>query len=72
MNPTTSFTLVQAAEANFPTEYGLFRIFGFEGHFGTDGSEAETVEEAAALTMGDVRAEIWARPRRCCAYTPSA
>ena len=36
--------LTQAAEASFPTEYGAFRIFGFEA--GGD--------EAAVLVMGDV------------------
>lgn len=54
MNLPAGFSLVQAAEANFPTEYGVFRIHGFEGHFpGSDGSEV--IEEAAALVMGDVR-----------------
>ncbi len=58
MNSPNSFTLVQAAEANFPTEYGLFRIFGFEGHFESQNGEGEVskvVEEAAVLAMGDVR-----------------
>jgi GTP cyclohydrolase II len=54
MNLPVGFSLAQAAEANFPTEYGVFRIFGFEGHFPRkDGSEV--VEEATALVMGDVR-----------------
>lgn len=44
------FTLSQAAEADFPTEYGLFRIFGFEGRTGL------RVEEAVVLVMGDVHA----------------
>ncbi len=39
----------QAAEANFPTEYGLFRIYGFEGRTG------DRVEEAVVLRMGEVR-----------------
>src|SRR5437868_3382100 len=56
MSPPSGFTLVQAAEANFPSEYGQFRIFGFEGHFpGKDGGP-DVVEEAAALVMGDVKA----------------
>jgi GTP cyclohydrolase II len=42
------FTLSQAAEADFPTEYGLFRIYGFEGRTGS------RVEEAVVLVMGDV------------------
>jgi GTP cyclohydrolase II len=49
-----SFELVQAAEADFPTEYGLFRIFGFEGRTRT--AAGERVEEAAVLKMGDVSA----------------
>jgi GTP cyclohydrolase II len=54
MHPPSGFTLVQAAEADFPTEYGLFRIFGFEGHF-KDANGADVVEEAAVLAMGNVR-----------------
>jgi GTP cyclohydrolase II len=42
------FVLSQAAEADFPTEYGPFRIYGFEGRTGA------RVEEAVVLTMGDV------------------
>jgi GTP cyclohydrolase II len=56
MNSLSRFTLTQAAEANFPTEYGLFRIYGFEGHFREEdaaGGASETVEEAAVLAMGD-------------------
>src|SRR5580704_11342455 len=65
MNSLSGFTLVQAAEANFPTEYGLFRIFGFEGHFPAtrpDGGASEVVEEAAVLTMGDPGVDIPGRP----------
>ena len=47
-----SFTLHQVAEARFPTEYGRFRIFGFEGRFA--GGE---LEEAAAIVMGDISAD---------------
>ena len=58
MNSPTGFTLVQAAEANFPSEYGLFRIFGFEGHFAAAGAgSGEVVEEAAVLAMGDLRSD---------------
>src|SRR5580658_6652691 len=46
-NPT-SFVLTQAAQAHFPTEYGLFRIYGFEGRTGG------RVEEAVVLEMGDI------------------
>src|SRR3954469_12314300 len=35
------------AEAEFPTEFGLFRIYGFEGTFG------DRREEAVVLKMGD-------------------
>jgi GTP cyclohydrolase II len=37
------------ASAEFPTRWGQFRIFGFEGAF------EERKEEAVALVMGDVR-----------------
>jgi GTP cyclohydrolase II len=36
------------AEADFPTQFGLFRIFGFEGVF------ADRVEEAVVLRMGNL------------------
>lgn len=48
LTATTQFRLAQAAEANFPTEYGLFRIYGFEGRIGTE------VEEIVVLRMGDL------------------
>jgi GTP cyclohydrolase II len=38
----------QVASADFPTRWGKFRIFGFQGNFG--GRQ----EEAVALVMGDV------------------
>lgn len=37
------------AEADFPSEFGQFRIHGFEGHF-ADGR----LEECLALVMGDI------------------
>ncbi len=40
--------LHRAAEADFPTEYGQFRIFGFEGRSGG------VVEEAVVICMGDL------------------
>jgi GTP cyclohydrolase II len=43
------FRLTQVAEADFPTEYGQFRIYGFEGRTG------ERVEEAVVLIMGDMK-----------------
>ena len=39
--------VLQVAEANFPTEFGHFRIYGFEGRRG------DTVDEAVVLMMGD-------------------
>ncbi len=50
------FELRQAAQADFPTEYGPFRIFGFEGR--TRLADGTThLEEAVALVMGDVTAD---------------
>jgi GTP cyclohydrolase II len=47
--PTQTITVRQVAEADFPTLFGHFRIFGFEGT--EDGSEPE---EAIAVKMGDI------------------
>jgi GTP cyclohydrolase II len=47
MSKSPSPRLTKVAEADFPTEFGLFRIFGFEAPAG-DGSE-----EAVVLKMGD-------------------
>ncbi len=61
MNSTPGFTLSQAAEANFPTEYGLFRIYGFEGHFPAsdpESGEPDVLEEAVALLMGTPGEEL--------------
>jgi GTP cyclohydrolase II len=41
-------SLKKVAEADFPTQFGLFRIHGFEGS--SDGR----IEEAVALKMGDL------------------
>jgi GTP cyclohydrolase II len=48
MEPPSFVLSSKVAEANFPTEYGLFRIYGFEARAGS------RVEEAVALVMGDV------------------
>ena len=48
MTPAASFRIEKAAEADFPTRFGQFRICGFQGHY------ADRVEEAAVLIMGDV------------------
>ena len=40
--------LTKIAEANFPSRFGRFRIYGFEGMY------AERIEECVVLSMGDV------------------
>ena len=47
MSPT--FQIRKVAEAEFPSRFGDFRIFGFEGL-----SEGAPAEEAVALKMGDL------------------
>ncbi len=51
MHTTAAFRLVKAAEAAFPSEYGSFRIFGFEGFTG------DVMDEAVALKLGDLTAK---------------
>jgi GTP cyclohydrolase II len=46
--PSSVLQLIQVAEADFPSRFGQFRIFGFEGHYPSG------VEEAVVLRMGDV------------------
>jgi GTP cyclohydrolase II len=46
MDNLPALRLLKVAEADFPTQYGHFRIFGFEGHF------ENAKEEALALRMG--------------------
>jgi GTP cyclohydrolase II len=46
-----TFKLRKVAEANFPTRFGQFRIYGFEGRTG------DAVEEAVVLKMGDIAGE---------------
>ena len=48
MSKPPALRLQKVAEAEFPTEFGVFRIFGFEGDLGG------RVEEAVALRMGDL------------------
>ena len=48
MASTTAFQLIQAAEADFPSRFGHFRIFGFEGKYPSG------TEEAVVLRLGDV------------------
>ena len=52
MNTTPSLRLEKAAEADFPTQFGAFRIYGFEGRY-DDGR----VEEAVVLRMGSLEGE---------------
>jgi GTP cyclohydrolase II len=51
MNNSSSFRLEKVAEADFPSEFGFFRIFGFRGQL-PDGR----TEEAVVLKMGDLAA----------------
>ncbi len=51
MPETDSPAVTRVAEADFPTEYGHFRIFGFEG---TDANGEK--EEAVAVVLGDLAA----------------
>src|SRR5579863_4342160 len=55
MQDPAASVLSQAAAADFPTEYGLFRIYGFEGR-AVSQTGAPRVEEAVVLKMGDVNA----------------
>jgi len=48
MNNSPPFRLEKVAEADFPSEFGFFRIFGFRGHF------HGRTEEAVVLRMGDL------------------
>jgi GTP cyclohydrolase II len=43
--------LLKIAEADFPSRFGHFRIFGFEAH------TASGVEESVVLKMGDLKGE---------------
>jgi GTP cyclohydrolase II len=52
---TTSNSVRQLAAADFPTRWGKFRIFGFNGKFGK-GSGQQREETAVALVMGDLKA----------------
>src|ERR1019366_6431139 len=53
--------VVQVAEADFPTRWGRFRIFGFEGHLPAprpcceeSATQGKRVEGLVALVMGDI------------------
>ena len=51
MTDSTALRLTKVAEADFPTQFGYFRIYGFEGQAG------ERIEEAVALSMGRLAGE---------------
>ncbi|MGZ4835103.1 MAG: GTP cyclohydrolase II [Terriglobales bacterium] len=52
---TPSKHVRKVAEADFPTRWGQFRIFGFEGSFpSTNGGGERRKETAVALVMGDI------------------
>jgi GTP cyclohydrolase II len=51
MTDSTALRLTKVAEADFPTQFGHFRIYGFEGQAG------ERIEEAVALSMGRLAGE---------------
>ena len=48
MASSAAIKLQKVAEADFPSRFGRFRIYGFEGHFPSG------LEEAVALRMGDL------------------
>jgi len=53
MDDVSNMAVEQLASADFPTRWGHFRIYGFRGTLGADGTRR--VEEAVALVMGDVK-----------------
>jgi GTP cyclohydrolase II len=53
MNNSSALRLAKVAEADFPTEFGFFRIYGFEGRDGDD-----RAEEAVVLRMGDLGGSV--------------
>lgn len=53
----SAFSVKQVASAAFPTRWGTFRIFGFQGESG-DEMDTARKEEAVALVMGDVQATV--------------
>jgi len=48
MNKPSALRLFKVAEADFPTQFGFFRIYGFEGRDG------DLTEEAVVLKMGEL------------------
>ena len=52
-NHIVSATVTKIAEADFPTRWGAFRIYGFEGQFPEAGGDRRK-ESAVALVMGNI------------------
>jgi GTP cyclohydrolase II len=52
MNNSPTLRLHKAAEAEFPTRFGFFRIYGFQGRY-----DEGRLEEAVVLQMGDLAGE---------------
>jgi GTP cyclohydrolase II len=48
MNNSAALRLEKVAEADFPTQFGFFRIYGFRADLG------KRIEEAVVLKMGDI------------------
>ena len=48
MTASATFRLLRVAEADFPSRFGKFRIFGYEGHYTTG------VDECVVLCMGNI------------------
>jgi GTP cyclohydrolase II len=51
MNNFSGLRLTKVAEADFPTQFGSFRIYGFEGRDG------DLIEEAVVLKMGELEGD---------------
>jgi GTP cyclohydrolase II len=51
MDNSAALRLTKAAEANFPTEFGQFRIYGFQG------AVNGRIDDAVALSMGNLDEE---------------
>ncbi len=51
MNNSSALRLEKVAEADFPTQFGFFRIYGFRAKAG------DRVEEAVVLKMGNLKGE---------------
>ncbi len=53
--PSTASGVAKIAEADFPTRFGHFRIYGFRAADGP-GAGSGAIDEAVVLTMGDIAA----------------